>query len=484
MSTSSSLVQDFLGQAALSPTRDAVVADDRRVTFADLARAAGGVQQALTRTDPLDGPVAILATDAVDRAAAVLGVIATGRAFVLLDPDRSDAALAAAAAPIGARTAIGARAEGPFEWVIPPAELSPAELRPVSVPLETPMAYVSTSGSTGDPRYVIRTHAVAVDPPGPGADLLTEDRAFQPLNPSGASLNLLMGCLASGVTHLSVDPRRHAVTRIIEFLHEERVSFISATPSWLRLLARASGPLSGARLEALRLIAAGGEALLWSDVAALRGLGPGGMSIVNMYGATEVRIVARRLVTSDEPIRDGVVPVGTSVPGRRIWIDAGEGVPAAQDVVGTIVIEGRFGTIGPTFEDLPNGMQRFRSGDVGELNASGELIHRGRADGVVKVGAVRIVPSAVEDALRRIEGVADTAVIPVTAEDGSVRLIAHVLHDRQAKLDVGRLRAAASDRLVSGAVPSRFVIHEEPFPLLPSGKADVRALVSRIEKDA
>jgi len=90
MPASSSLVQDFLRHAALAPDRDAVVTADRRITFAALARAAGGVQQALARTDPLRGPVAILATDAVDRAAAVLGVIATGRAFVLLDPERSD----------------------------------------------------------------------------------------------------------------------------------------------------------------------------------------------------------------------------------------------------------------------------------------------------------------------------------------------------------------------------------------------------------
>jgi acyl-CoA synthetase (AMP-forming)/AMP-acid ligase II len=95
---------------------------------------------------------------------------------------------------------------------------------------------------------------------------------------------------------------------------------------------------------------------------------------------------------------------------------------------------------------------------------------------VVKVGAVRIDPSVVEDVLRVVPGVRDVRVVPTPVGAGEVRLVAHVALGDGASVTDDDLRAFAAARLTSNAVPARFILHDDPFPLLASGKTDVREL--------
>lgn len=474
--TFSSIADDFVSHARRHPLAEAVVMPGRRVSYREIEHRAGAIQHDVERSDPVGGPVAILAEDAAVRAAAILGVVAAGRAFALTDPKHSPDALLAAAEQIGARTAIGSAPPHEFSYRVAVADLNEGHLRPRPSTASMPFAYVPTSGSTGDPRYVLRTHAATHQTPGSTLDLGPADRAFRPFNYSGAAMTELLSCLASGACHLSLDPLQTSPSETLGFLEAERVTTISGTPSMLRLMLRSGGAASEATLPNLRAVDTTGEPLPWSDVVTLRSFGPSECVVRHRYSSSETRTVTLRSVRFGERIGEGHVPAGYPVPGRRIWIDTGDGQPAAPGVIGTIVIEGRFGTVGPSFEELPDGMLRFRSGDVGELTTDGELIHHGRSDGVVKIGAVRIDPGVVEDVLRRVPGVNDVCIVHVQLDAGGVRLIAHVVADEKRGLEAADLRKYAVERLASNAVPARFIFHDCPFPLLASGKTDVRAL--------
>lgn len=471
-------VPTFLAHAARTPGADAVVTPEGRTSYHHLAGLAGAMQRALRRTGSPEGPVAILSTDVVRRAAGILAAAACGRAVVLMDPARDPDALAAAAATIGARTAIGEDPPDVFTGRIVTDGLAAGALEPTPVTASTPFAYVSTSGSTGDPRYVLRTHAAAGSAVGARVPYGTADRVFRPFNHSSAGMSEIVDALLAGSALLSLDPLRIPPSLTVGFLQDERVTVVNATPSVLRLMFRTARGGGDVPLPALRSVGGGGEPLGWSDVALLRALGPMTCIVRHGYGASETRSITSRHIRADEPLGDGTVPVGSPVPGRRVWIDAGEGRPAPAGVAGTIVVEGRFGTVGPTFEHLPDGWLRFRSGDVGEMTVDGELVHRGRSDGVVKVGAVRIDPAAVEDVLRVAPGVRDVRVVPTPVGAGEVRLVAHVVLSGAATVRDVDLRAFAAARLTSNAVPARFILHDNPFPLLASGKTDVRALTA------
>jgi len=219
---------------------------------------------------------------------------------------------------------------------------------------------------------------------------------------------------------------------------------------------------------------------------------------VNRYSSTETGNIARRVVTAEEVLSTdpaGVGPlalddaalldVGEPLPGRHVWIDAGEGRAAAPGVLGQVVVEGALHTSGEGIEQLADGTQRFRSGDVGFLDPEGRLHLRGRSDRVVKVGGTRVVLAAVEAAMRELDGIADVVVVAEPVSGTDVRLVAHV------ELAAGAVRPTAGDgtdggpagwrtalteRISSVAVPARLVVHEAGLPRLPAGKPDLRSL--------
>jgi acyl-coenzyme A synthetase/AMP-(fatty) acid ligase len=469
----------FRGHASARPDADAVVTDHRRITFRELDLLAGGMQRELMRRAATSPVTAITVNDPVERAAAILAVAASGKAHVLLDPGLDDGALQDAAGRIGATSVIGASDHLGTGLVIDPSEITATALEPVPTAIEAPFAFVSTSGSTGDPKFVMLDHrAAGTRLPAEPSESSEIDRVFRVFNFSGNSVNATIDCLRSGSTLLAVDPRTLPPSRIVEFLSEERATILRMSPSLSRLVLRSATGRS-IHLDHVRQIGGGGEPMLWTDVEALRSIVPTTAVVVHGYASTETRSVTRRVITSAEPIGEGAVAAGRPRAGRRIWIDAGDGVPADPGATGNIVIEGIFGTHGPDFETLPDGWLRFRSGDLGELTADGELLHRGRSDRVVKVGAMRIDLSTIEDVLRRAPGVTDVCAVPVPMPGSDPRVVAHVVLDGDSGVDARGLREFALGRLTSAAVPARFELRATPLPLLPSGKKDIRALLQQ-----
>jgi len=246
-----------------------------------------------------------------------------------------------------------------------------------------------------------------------------------------------------------------------------------------------SGGIDGLRLEQLAVLSSVGERLYWDDVTRLRRLVTPTAVITNAYGLTETGLFSERVIASDEPPRSGVVDVGHPLPGRTLWIDAGSGAPASAGIIGEIVVEGELGASGIKMETLPDGRQRYRTGDLGSIGPDGAITHHGRNDREVKVGGNRVDIAAIEAAFRSVPGVLDVAVLATDGgtHDGAVArhaqrtlLIAHV-HAKQG-LTVAQLRSVLRDRLISAAMPPMIRLQHEPLPQLPSGKLDVGALLA------
>jgi len=98
--------------------------------------------------------------------------------------------------------------------------------------------------------------------------------------------------------------------------------------------------------------------------------------------------------------------------------------------------------------------------DLAEPGPNATFFHRGRVDGVVKIGGLRVSLPAMEESLLRQQGVEDAALVAVPAPGRGVRILAAVVASEDTE---ARLRKALSARFEPSTLPKRWLF----VPRLP-----------------
>ena len=188
-----------------------------------------------------------------------------------------------------------------------------------------------------------------------------------------------------------------------------------------------------------------------------------GVPVVTTYGMTET---CGGCVYDGQAL-DGVqVAIGDedsprSADGDRVWIG------------GPVLFSGYRG------EQAGSGAVRdtwFRTGDLGQLDESGRLTVRGRADDLINTGGHKVVPGEVAAVLETCPGVRDVAVVGQPDTEWGERVVAVVAPaDPADPPPLELLRLHVRKRLPRYAAPSRVVI-VDAVPMLPSGKHDMARL--------
>ena len=117
----------------------------------------------------------------------------------------------------------------------------------------------------------------------------------------------------------------------------------------------------------------------------------------------------------------------------------------------------------------------FSSGDVGHFDEEGRLFVDGRDDEMIVSGGENVFPREVEDALARLDGVAEVAAIGVEDADFGRRLRVFVVRSDGAALTEGDVKAHVKARLARYKVP-RDVVFVDALPRTATGKVIKRAL--------
>ena len=103
----------------------------------------------------------------------------------------------------------------------------------------------------------------------------------------------------------------------------------------------------------------------------------------------------------------------------------------------------------------PHAPRPFVTADLVQLDGEGGFHHRGRVDGIVKIGGRRESIPAMEDWLMQLDGVQDVAVVAVSSEHGrGQRLYAAIVADGW---DGPSVREKMATRFESSCIPRRFV---------------------------
>ncbi|MCP2258145.1 Acyl-CoA synthetase (AMP-forming)/AMP-acid ligase II [Streptoalloteichus tenebrarius] len=277
-------------------------------------------------------------------------------------------------------------------------------------------------------------------------------------------------CALAGAHLVLADPRDNA--GFLRALRAAGTTVLPVVPSLARLLLTLAGRDSAP--TRLRLLTNTGERLDETTQRALRDRFPG-LTMALMYGLTECKRVSVGLVGPDAAPTDSV---GRPLPGTSVAVLGPDGTPLPPGEVGEIAVTGpnltdgywrapeltarRFGQCRTT------GRRVLFTGDLGSLDADGELRVHGREDDIFKNAGVRVSATEIEAAALDVPGVTAAGVaLPVGPEGAVLWAVgsatpAEILAGLRERLEPARVPAAC--RVVAA------------LPQTANGKIDRRAL--------
>ena len=478
--------QLFEVQAGKQPDAVAVVHGEHVVTYAALAVRADKWARRLRAVGVApELRVGIHLTRSPELIAAMLGVLKAGGAYVPLDPDYPRERLELM---IHDATMAALVTDAPEENLAVDAGLpllrpgQGDEAPPVGqagAPAPPNLAYVLyTSGSTGRPKGVAITHANAVDLLYWTAETFADELERVLATTSicfDCSILEIFGPLSWGGTVVL----RVAAMDIGTDVEGSRVRLLHTVPSVVDELLRANRLPASATTAIL-----GGEAIrqgLAEKVYARSNI----QRLVNLYGPAECTSYATMAVV--DRTTQGAPPIGQPVANTRVYLltdgePVGRGADGEIFVAGAGLTRGYLGQAAMTAERyVPEpfsgrpGERMYRTGDVGRLEADGQLAFLGRVDDQVKVRGVRIEPGEVEHVLRGHPAVAEAVVTVEPNDVGQHRLVAYVVAEAQREVRPHALRLYLRERLPSPLVPDLVEVLDR-LPRQPNGKLDRRAL--------
>ncbi|MFD9253244.1 non-ribosomal peptide synthetase [Streptomyces bottropensis] len=492
----------FEQRVAAHPDAVAAVHGERQWTYRELDSRANRLGRALlARGLGREGVVAVVTERDLDWMAAVLAVFKAGGVYLPVEPHFPAERIATTLARAGCELVLTERGStttldralttlpGVRRLLVEDAydeghqdsdlglEIGPERL-----------AYIYfTSGSTGEPKGAMCEHAgmlnhllAKLDDLGIGEGDTVAQTAPQCFDIS--LWQLLAGPLAGGRTLLVEQEAVLDVERFVDRVADGRVNVLQVVPSYLEAVL-AHLERHPRELPDLRRVSVTGEALK-KELADRWFATEPGTPLVNAYGLTETSDDTNHEVMDRAP-EGGRVPLGRPVRNVRVYVvdERLSLVPlgAPGEIVFSGVCVGRGYVNDPertaqafTTDPYRPGERLYRSGDHGRWRPDGKLEFLGRRDTQVKVRGFRIEIGEVENALLKVAGVRDGAVVVA----GGERLVA--FHSGR-PLAAEELRDRLAASLPAYMVPSAFH-RRESLPLTANGKTDRRTLTALAEE--
>jgi long-chain acyl-CoA synthetase len=397
----------------------------------------------------------------------------SGTRLVVVDETALDAvrrALAELGPDVAAPTVVVTGAE-PGGGEVALADLRAEVVRPVP-PLPDPeklAALLYTSGTSGLPRAAMLSHrallanleqVAAVEPPMMHGDDVV--LGVLPLFHVYGLNAVLGGVLRHRARLLLVE--HYDPQAVLDLIDDEACSVVPIAPPvfahWL------PDEHLRERLGPVRLVLSGSAPLEAEVIEKFTSIT--GIPVHQGYGLTEAAPVVTSTLCSKEPHAGSV---GAALPGIELrLVDETWGQVEGEDP-GQIQVRGDnlFSGYWPDGADGPDADGWYATGDVGFLDAEGDLFLVDRVKELVIVSGFNVYPTEVEDVIREVEGVADAAVIGVPDEDTGEAVVAYVVPSRPMTHLDEAVRAHAIVRLARFKLPSRIEVVDE-LPLTATGK--------------
>ncbi len=519
------LLTDAVDQVAqIDPGREAIVFRKDRLTYGQLVTRSNQLAHALADHGVAIGDrVGVYLDKSLETAVAIYGIMKAGAAYVPLDPSAPQSRLDYVIRHCGIRHLVTAPAKRralssllnqpgtPLTALLGAPKMDSLRARTLSwqeiahrykgtslgrTILDQDLAYIMyTSGSTGEPKGIMHTHASGLSYARWARDvygLQREDRLTNhaPLHFDLSTFDFFAGALAGAATVIVGDEYLKLPASYSQLLQDERITTFFTVPFALtQLLFR--GVLDQRDLSALRWVIFGGEPFPTKHLCALMGQWPQAR-FSNMYGPAEVNGCTFYHVPNDLEDRESPIPIGT------VWRNAdylivnsdnevvSKGEPGELLIRSSTMMQGywqRDDLNKEAFAKLEGTDSHphiyYCTGDLVEELEDGNLRFLGRRDRQIKSRGYRVELDEVEFAILRHPSVEEAAVFAVPDEEGSHRIeAAVVVHPDADGVTSEGILSEVKEQLPWYAVPAKLRI-ELAFPRTSSGKIDRRMLQKR-----
>ncbi len=442
-------IQQFSSDCMFEPALvDERFVNENGIKFDEYAWAVERCGKALSERDSPKGRVmALAAAPTIEVILTLFGILRAGGLALILNPKLPAAAIDRSLRWTRATSLLGSEhcdhvAAKPLLGLGDRLD-SPAEV------LEThpfdwnrPATILMTSGSTGEPKFVVHSfanhHASAVAanrniPLGPGDRWLLSLPLYHV-----AGIGVLVRCLIAGAAVAIPEPHEE-LGKAIERYKATHVSLVAT-----QLYRLMQDPKSRLALTRLKAVLLGGSAFPPELIREAHALG---IPVHTSYGMTETASQvactppaarAEELRSSGRPLTNGTMRIAD---GGEICVRGDALFLGYLDETGTI-------------EKPLDADGWFHTRDLGHFDASGFLHVTGRKDNQFISGGENIQPEEIERALLTIKGVIEAIVVPVADAEWGHRPVAFV-------------------RTANGGAPDRIALHASLSKLLARFKLPV-----------
>ncbi|MGM9509403.1 AMP-binding protein [Larkinella sp. GY13] len=479
-------------------TKAAFCEGNRTITYEMLFHRAHQYADALLVRNFRQQCIPVLLDDPLEHVAALIGVLLSGNYYHSVHPQPVESL----GDVVQSRACPGLISRLPL--VVPnhpglptllPETLPTDRLAPQSCPIvspETPFCLFMTSGSTGQPKQVIHSHAsVLADTFRQIIDneITATDRIDLLFSLEfSASLACIFPALLTGATLVFYDLKKEGVLSLPVFWQQQKITFSSLSVSTFRLLLKTDTDFRA--LSGLRILSIGAEPIQSSDITGFQKRFSTHTTLQVAYATTETRTISDYKLRTDTPVTDHLFSVGKPVSGRTVWIRSETGAPLPHNQVGEIIVQAlsipsdypnNRDATQRAYQRLPDGMIAYATGDLGFLDADGYLFWCGRTDFVVKINGQKVSLIQIEQELKSGRGVKNAAVLYDTSHEN--RFILKAFLCTEPDFDLAGLRQFLAQRLPVIMLPDRYILLDT-LPLTKTGKIDRLRLAALPEPES
>lgn len=422
------LLEYFEGTVIQNPNKVAVVDGERKITFAELSKAAiaFGTSIVNKKKEAFKAPIAVFIPKSIETVTADLGIMYSGNAYMNLDVktplQRISNILSLVQPEFVITTPVYYNNLAKIldaDKILLVDDLTSAEgdlslLQPrLDRMIDTdPSCLINTSGSTGTPKSVILNHKSFFDFTEWALETMhfTNDEIIGSLSPAVFDIYSFELCLLMSKSSTIViipDTWSAFPVKILQLLEAQKVSYIFWVPTIMVNIAN-MGLLDKFILDSIKLVWFAGEVFPTKQFNIWRSKLPQA-KFVNMYGPIEITLdctyyIVERDIPDDEPI-----PIGYPCRNTDILILDADDKLAKPGEMGELCVRGTSLAMGyynnpektavafvqnPLNKSYPELI--YRTGDIVFENERGEIVFKGRKDSLVKHSGYRIELSEIE----------------------------------------------------------------------------------------
>ncbi len=511
-----------LEHAEKRPDTTAIVFEERRLTYQQVEEQSNRLAHALAdRRIEAGDRIALLLPKCPEAVVAMLAVMKVGAIYVPLDPASPTARLGKVIASCEPAIILagGVKADvaievsrictAPLAWMGPgpaPEKLQPAfspndTYSPATSPLERkvsptdPAHILFTSGSTGQPKGVVITHAMVAEfiTWANGYFGTTEQDKVSGHSPLFFDLSTfdIYGALAAGAELHMVPPNANLLPhKLADFIRRSKLTQWFSVPSILNYMAKFD-VIEEDDFPSLQRILWCGEVF---PTAALRHWMQKLPKIrfTNLYGPTEATIASSYYTLPCCPADDREeVPIGTACAGEELMVLDDRLERVAPGGVGDLYIAGV--GLSPGYWRNPEasraafleheGGRIYKTGDLAKVDESGLFYYLGRADSQIKSRGYRIELGEIETALHSLDFLRECAVVAIDTGgfEGHTICCAYAVQENVSTAPPA-IKARLRQLIPPYMIPSRWLCLDE-LPKTPNGKIHRPALRERFQAE-